>query len=86
MDKTRSTFGYKREHGGGEIIFFGISYGWVVGARSNHNIVFKFSSFCNVQSLKVLSIGISCAFMLVLYLCERGSFIVNVTFCIVKDI
>ena len=37
-----STFGYKRELGGGErITFVGLSYGQVVGAHSNHNITFK---------------------------------------------
>ena len=41
MDQTLSAFGYKRELGGGERIFFGLSYGWVVGAHRNHNIVFK---------------------------------------------
>ena len=41
MDKTRSVFGYKRELIEGEIIIFCLSYGWVVQAHSNHNIVIK---------------------------------------------
>ena len=41
MDKTRSAFGYKSELGGGVRIIFCPSYGGVVQAHINHNIVIE---------------------------------------------
>ena len=72
MDKTRSAFGYKSELRGRErIILLFLSYGPVVQAHSNHNIVFKCKTLCNVQSLKVLNTNVSCAFMIVLLLSKK---------------
>ena len=53
MDKIRSTFGYKRELGGGERNIFGLSYGWVVQAHSNRSIV-KLSVLYKVWNFSVL--------------------------------
>ena len=41
MDKTMSTFGYKRELGEGEKSIFCLYNDWVVQAHSNHNMVIK---------------------------------------------
>ena len=71
MDKPRSTFGCK-ELRGGERIIICLSYGWVVCVHSNHNIVIHLQSFCVLYKvLKVRNIGVSSAFMIVLFLCKR---------------
>ena len=81
MDKTRRVSWYppnRRIFEGNESSrdergsFFCLFYGWVVRAHGNHNIVIKLYNFCNVQSLKILNIGVSCAFAVAILLCKRG--------------
>ena len=53
-------------------IKFCLSYSQVVWAHSNHNVMIKLQSLCNV-----LNIGVSCAFMFVLFSCIRGTWHIN---------
>ena len=73
MDITRNAFEYRIRESLGEErgSSFCLSYGRVVWASSNHNIMFKLLSFCNVQSLEVLKMGVLWAFRLVLFLCKE---------------
>ena len=74
MDETRSAFGCRIELSEGDRIIFGLSYGQLVwSSQCNQNIMFDLYNFRNVQSLNVLNIGVSCAFMLVLFLCNKGT-------------
>ena len=71
MYKKRSAFGYKRELGQERGSFLvSPMVGWLELIAITISCL-SCKAFCTIQSLKVLKIGISCAFMLVLFLCKR---------------
>ena len=75
MDELRVSLGYSKEPGGGERIILCLSYGRVVQAQSNHNIMFEVVHFFVImfKVQKFSNIGVLCSFMVVVFLCERGT-------------